>query len=233
MAIFHEAYLFKPKEFVTAVMPYMDRLYTNQEGYGFLRANAIRVYDSNPWVRKLAGEYGGWDRNAIVTEMSANQPESREDITFWVVLFLYNHLLETETPLGLGSNWRLMEEIVKKLGWSPGEQSLVIKGHNFKDLAQSWLNEQGKSFSCSREHLNYWSYFHPFSTGGQAGWIDLNDVQILIDKLSEDQPRLPGLQMHQNDREDRESIKEVFQSAMDMLAAAQKENSGLGIIISG
>jgi hypothetical protein len=233
MSIFHDAYLFKPEEFVAAVRPYVDRLQASREGYSFLRSAAISIYDNNPWVRKLAGEYGGWDRNAIVTEIPADQPESPEDIAFWVVIFLYHHLFEAGMPLGLGNNWHIIEKIVSMLGWNDCEKNLLIKGHNFKELAQEQLCGGDKSFDSSDESLSYWSSIHPFSTGGHAGWIDLNDVQRLTNELSKGQSQLPSLKMHENNKPDIESMQEVYQLATKMLATAQKEGCGLCLIMSG
>src|SRR3954453_2262021 len=67
MSLFHEAYLFQPRDFARAVLPYVRAVTTSSHGYARLRADAIRLYDSNQQVRDLADEYGGWDRQGIMT----------------------------------------------------------------------------------------------------------------------------------------------------------------------
>ena len=72
MAISYDCYPFKPDEFAAAIAPYVSKLAEGQQGLAMLRTGAIALFDSDSNVRKLASEYGGWDRQALTTE--ENEP---------------------------------------------------------------------------------------------------------------------------------------------------------------
>jgi hypothetical protein len=234
MSIVHDAYLFKPEEFAIAVIPYIEALKKDQEGYSFVRSSSIKFYGTHPEVKTLVEEYGGWDRNAIITQMPEYYPESPDDIAFWFVLLLYSHLFRTKPhQLGLGSNLYLLDKILAILGWDYRERSLLIKGYSFRHFAQEWLYQRDQSFDNSEDNLEYWNHIHPYSTAGSCGWIDLDNAKRLLDKLNRDQRRLSELQLQEDIRTNSESIQNVYQSAIEMLMTAKEEYCGLCMIISG
>lgn len=233
MSIFHDTYLFKPDTFSSTVLPYVEALQSSKKGYNELRSAAIRAYDTNPQVRALSEEYGGWDRNAIITQIPEDYPISSEDTAFWFVLLLYSHLFKKDSyPSGFGNAWKLMETIVSTLDWSEQDRKLLIYGHSFKHFALKEFYKTEAAF-MNEEKLEYWDFIHPFSTAGCAGWIDYNTAKGLIERLTHDRSHLSQLAVQQYIKADDEIVYKVFQLAIDMLMITQIEKSGLCIIISG
>ncbi len=228
MSLYHDSYLFQPDGYAADVMAYVEALLQSDDAYSTLRSAALSVCDDNARVRQLLSEYGGWDRESIVTQIPDQQPQTPEDIAFWFVVLLYAHLQSDVHQLGLGNGWRNLDVFLKSLGWSDETSALLIYGHRVGDLITARLQQSGVSYEAVSERLQYLDYIQPFSTGARAGWIDVREVRLLLSKLREDEAKLA-----QRQSPDDTLFKQAYQSAITMLEAAQAAGDGLCLIISG
>jgi hypothetical protein len=243
MSLFHEAYIFQPRDFARAILPYIRDVTTSSHGYARLRTDAIRLYDSNQQVRDLADEYGGWDRKGIMTAFPERHPDSLDDTAFWVKLLLYGHLTKLpDRRLGLNAYWRLLDKVLTRLGWDDARRELLIKGRNFNDLEKEMVNTPGMGNIDSTATI--WDHVARSFQSGSAGWLTCEDAHELVQHLTGDQQRIgalldtvtsPSMQEHNiaRKRTDQNQLDEACHSAMDMLQAALEQHSGLCIIISG
>lgn len=230
MGIFHDAYLFQPENFAKAVMPYVDALKKSEKGYSLIRNAAISLYDSNSQVRLLTEQYGGWDKNVIVSQVSLYYSQDPKDIAFWFVFFLYSHCLGKPHALGLGNNWRFFAHTLRTLGWNEVDIRILTEGNKFVDLAPQPLSQNGEN-SNGVMGMEYWKHINPFSQNGQAGWISFQEVQKLFEKVKDDKERLNDIvKITQGDHQ---LLQRAFHAAFEMLMAAEKSYCGLCIIISG
>jgi hypothetical protein len=231
MGITHDAYLFEPNRFVNEALPYVEALEASTEGYALIRTAAIELYDNNAEVRSLAERYGGWDRNAIVTQMPSGHPSAPEDIAFWLVILLYGHCRTKEPcPLGLGSQWSSFDGVLAALGWSDTDRDLLLRGNRFTHLVGKTLNEKtGRPYEAHA--TAYWDHVDPFSQGGRAGWISFQEAQKLLRRAADDKHRLRGI-AHTLEA-DYEELKKVHRSALEMLTASEQGRCGLCVILSG
>jgi hypothetical protein len=78
--------------------------------------------------------------------------------------------------------------------------------------------------------VEYWDEFHPYSTGGEAGWLDIENIDRLLGMLLKEEPRLVDLQEQWTTID---KIQKAYKSALDMLAAAQETGCDLCLIMSG
>lgn len=234
MALYHDSYLFKPEEFTAAVIPHVEAILNDPDGYESLRASAIGLFDHDPRVRELADVYGAWDRSGIETGAPTDQPQHPRDVAFWLVILLYKHLGKTEgRRLGLGNDWRLMKAVLKSLGWNDIEREMLIAGNDFRHLFPRVAPSGRISFGSSVRGLEYLTLIQPFATGGQAGWIDYDDTQRLLEKLSRERTGLSNAQVGGDLQTNGDSIESVYQAALEMLTAAEENRSGLCMIVSG
>jgi len=245
MTIFHKAYLFKPSEFGQLVRPYMDDLEESSNGYDRVRSEGISLYDTSAGVKKLADEYGGWDRYGIVKDIPEHEPRDPDDIAFWFILLLYGSLAQAGKQLGLGNSWQRLDKMLVALGWDVHRRDLLINGHDFSLFARKWLAGPGYPEEQDKALL-VWSHMNWTFQSGGVGWLGLDDIVALLRKLSEDERRLRdsrvlegtqaeliGLHDQIHVSGDRLSVPSVYQAAVDMLRIAVEERSGLCIILSG
>ena len=243
MSLFHEAYLFQPRDFTRVVLPYVRDVTTSSHGYARLRADALRLYDSNQQVRDLADEYGGWDRQGIMTAFPDRHPDSLDDTAFWVRLLLYGHLTRLpDRRLGLNGYWRLLDEVLTRLGWDDARRCLLIKGRDFNDLEKERADKQGSDNIGSAQTI--WDHVAKSFQSGSAGWITCEDAHDLLQHLTGDQQRIGSLldtatppSMQEQDiaqiKTDQKLLDEAYRPALDMLRAALEHHAGLCMIISG
>jgi len=234
MALYHDCYLFQPEEFAAAVVPHVEVMLNDPDGYESLRASAIRLFDHDPQVRELADVYGAWDRSGIETGAPTDQPQHPRDVAFWLLILLYKHLVKPEgRRLGLGNDWRLMEAVLKSLGWNDIEREMLVAGNDFKYLLPRVAPSGRMSFDSSARGLEYLALIQPFATAGQAGWIDYNDTRRLLEKLTKERTGISNAQIRGDMQTDGDSIESVYQAALEMLTAAEEKRSGLCMIVSG
>jgi hypothetical protein len=243
MSLFHEAYLFQPRDFTRVVLPYVRDVTTSSHSYARLRADAIRLYDSNQQVRDLADEYGGWDRQGIMTAFPERHPDSLDDTAFWVRLLLYGHLTRLpDRRLGLDGYGRLLDKVLTHLGWNDARRGLLIKGRDFNNLEKERVDNPGRdNVDCNP---TIWDHVARSFQSGSAGWLTCEDDHDLLQHLTGDQQRIGALPdtvtshstQEQNIAQittDQKQLDEAYHSAIDMLRAALEQDAGLCIIISG
>lgn len=235
MALVQDCFLFNPDELAATWVPHMENIQKNLLVYAALRSSAISLYDSDPQVRELAANYGGWDRASILSDLPAQQPSCPEDIAFWFVILLYKHLWQPEgRRLGLGSYWRVMDAITTALGWNTVDRELLIGGHSFKELVQTWLYQGSIPSGSSATHVKCLDHLHPSSTGGSMGWMDHHEAETLLVKLNRDRSGITPVYLPPTDiQANTELVASVYQSATDMLTAAMEEHRSLCLITSG
>lgn len=224
MTAFHDAYLLNLEMFASKIAPYLGELRMDR-GYEQLRLDAIRLYENNSHIRHLLSDYGGWDRNSILTQIPDSSPYDQEDVAFWLIILLYSELRTGQHQMGFGSDRKLAQDTLTRLGWLDNEVELLIKGRSFKDFAQVWFpGEVGIA--------GYWDHARPSSTAAWAGWLDRTEVERLLTKLNEDEQKLLKL-TGEIAEADPKAVDRVYGSAKDMLFSATRSNCGLCLIISG
>jgi len=155
MAIYHDAYLFKLKDFLTSVKPYIQALKQESDGYGTLRSHALQIFERNEQVRKLSNEYGSWDKKNILLDFPSASPYSADDVAFWIVLILYADFVPHDSQqLGLGHYHNLLGKLLPLIGWEQNEVRLLIRGNGFDQLSEYDPSIGG----------DFWNYVRPFST---------------------------------------------------------------------
>jgi hypothetical protein len=223
MAIAFDCYPFRPLEFAATIAPYVTDLYTRQDGYTRLRSAALTLFDSDSNVRRLASEYGGWDRPTLTIELTEENP------AFCLILFLYAHFFTINEP----SVWQYvslstMSYITQIAGWSQGDSHVLTHGkRSFKDFAQRWLYE------AKNDHPliipDFWNHFHPECMYGHLGWLDESDILSLLQKLSELEVQLTKLDFGTNDPQ---ALTAKFLQVQNVLVAATQHNYCLCFIQS-
>jgi hypothetical protein len=237
MSIIHEAYLFKPNEFATDVLPYVKVLQQGVGGQRALHKAVIERFEQSSRAQALAMEYGGWDMWSLHRDAAQEEPDSPPGIARWILFLLYDHLFPVPTELGLSARWRLMGDILHALDWHESDRSLPVYGHSFGYFAQEWIANSVGIEHYQRGDLRYWEHVWPGSTASQIGWLDHTDVERLLDKLKMDQPRLAGMNLQGPGMiagaADNEAIQAIYQAALRMLISASQAQCGVCLITSG
>jgi len=215
VAVSHDAYVFEPDRFSSAIAPYLRERRRDPDAYRRLREEGLRIFERNAEVRRLASEYGGWDLDAITDQIPAEAPEDLEDETFWIVLLLYDSFRAAERPLGLGERWRLPGGATPR-GLDESDWRLLVRGRGFTELPV------GKDVDVDVDVLRA---VRPGSTASGAGWLDPSDIRPLLDRIERAIGRLDGA----GESDDRA----VLASAAAMLEAARDEERGLCVVMSG
>jgi hypothetical protein len=170
VALIHDAHAFDSAAFAAAVAEWIPDSAPPEETYRRLRDAALAAYDEHAHVRELASRYGGWDREALETQLPADAPEDEEDTGFWLTLLLYSYLRPTEPPAGLGERWSGLED------------TLLVRGHGFEELP----GVDG----AARTAL---AHVHPAATAATAGWLAAEEVQRLARAHPDAAAMLPGV----------------------------------------
>ncbi len=227
MAIIHDAYLFNPDAFAATIAPYAVGALQGMDGYQSLREHALRVYDESPHVQELARRYGGWDRDAILTQIRPDGSDDPEDTAFWLAILLYAHLGQSEgETLGLGEGWRVLADALVSFGWSRRKSDLLIRGHSFVELPRGWSAEG--AIPNSDRLVGALGHIGGLFPSGSAGWLDIGEVRQLVAKLVGDGAKVPPSDAHI-----RSDGAKAYQAARGMLAVAAGEGRGLCMILSG
>jgi hypothetical protein len=172
MTIAYDCYPFIPQDFAASIAPYVYDLDSAPDGYARLRSAALALFDRDENVRRLASNYGGWDRASLTVETG-------ETPAFWLILFLYAHFSQLSQSMGF-SNMSYASYIAD---WSQEDNHVLANGkHSFEDFARQYLYQS----ETSRETLpEFWKSFRPQCMMGHLGWLDVPDIQNLLDKLSQ------------------------------------------------
>ncbi len=224
MAIIHDAYLIDLESFANKLTPYLEIL-GEGNGYEQLRLEAIRLYESKSEIREILGDYGGWDRNSILTQIPETPPQHPEDVAFWLVILLYNEFKSGLHQLGLGSALNLVQYSLTLLGWSENEVEQLVRGNSLKVFAQKRLH-------IETVIADHWDLVRPSSTSAWAGWLDRPEIECLLHRLIEDEQKLASMSP-KNAETNGITLQDAYQSAISMLASAKRNNTELCIIISG
>lgn len=231
MALIHDAYLFSPRLFLKAMVPFATAIGQDAgRGYRLLRENAIRSFDHNSKVRLLADRYGSWDRPSIAQHFPEQIAEDASDITFWLILSLYEHLglPSDDEAVSLGHYWRECCEVLQILGWDEAEARLLIHGHRFETLAQACMDNTDALLALD-EVSDIWTKFRPMSTSSSTGWLDQGDVEMLSQKLDLERigSSAAGARLHDDKHQN------VLRRAKTTLEWACRHSCGLCFIMSG
>jgi hypothetical protein len=230
MSIYHDIYLFEPKRFVSTIKPYLASLTKGSEGYYPLKSHVEALLDDNTHVKKLASEYGGWDKDSVLATISPTNPYSSEDLGCLITFLLYEQLIQLPSRhLGLGHNFASMERILGHLNWGKDNINWLVMGKSFREFAKSWSLEES-NVATSERKTSYWDFISPNSTLGHIGWIAADNISTFLDQLISDEPKLDNLLYLKEAHVD---TKRVYSLAKEMLRVAKEANSDLCIIISG
>src|SRR5205823_2333629 len=160
----HEAYLFKPNEFATDVLPYGTALGYGVEGQQVLHKAVLERFEESSRASALAGEYGGWNTWSLQEDAYRQEPDTPQDIARWILFLLYDHLLPVPSELGFLHRWQLMRDILRGLGWHDSDRTLLLHGHSFAYFAQQWISDRAGIEQYQSGDLGYWEYVWPGST---------------------------------------------------------------------
>jgi hypothetical protein len=225
MAIYHDAYLFDAGACVEALASPVEALVKDAGAYVTVRNVALALFDRNPKVQRFLDRYGGWDRQSIATQIpdvSAGEPE---DVAFWLMFFVYESLQELQDPLGLGLDFRALEAVLTRTGWSKTETELLIRGRSFEHIFE--LAGARYHPNLVRRTASFLKYLHPVSQSGWAGWIDAQDVVLLKSRLEESAAGIEA-----EIRRSQEASR-AYESALYLLSTALARGLGVCSIISG
>src|SRR5438094_10340158 len=124
MSIVHDAYLFNPQPFALTLVDHARCLANDdRQGYRGLRAAAIQSFDGNALTRELADQYGGWDRAAILDELTEQGASNPDAVAFCYLLLLYGHLVPPlpQNSLGLCTSWRACAKSLERMACHKGQ----------------------------------------------------------------------------------------------------------------
>jgi hypothetical protein len=223
VAIYHDSYLFKSEELEKEISPYIEPLKNSRLGYSSLRAYSLEVFQSHAHVQKMSSEYGGWDMAGLLT-LPAEQPNTPQDIAFWMIIFVYDAFYRTQVhELGLGTEQKLLQEFLQAQGWNYQDTMLLLHGKSFAE------------FAVERFHKNdeFWSYLHPNSTSSWAGWIPRHEIKRLSEMLPRSSNKLQSVTIAGKNNVTPNAVETILQKAQQMLISALEADCDLGIIISG
>lgn len=222
MATYHDAYIFRPEQFIEVLAPHLEGLQQPDAAYATLRAAAIALFDRNPPVRYLAATYGDWERDKLLAGAPAERPQGFHDIAFWFVIVLYSQLLSRPHTLGLGGRWDTLAKGLARLGWDPQDVTLLVRGRKFVELAQA---------RCPQARLGYWHHFAPRTKDGYAGWLAPADVVRLKELLLSTAAKTHALTAEFTTSHD--DLQRTYRAALQMAAAAEEARAGLCILMAG
>jgi hypothetical protein len=146
MAVAHDAYPFDAAGFATEARALLDA-----DDPAGLRDAALAAYHDSADVRTLADRYGGWDHDALATELDDDPP-------FWLALVLYRHL-DASHAYGLGVEWHDLAREHATLGLSEHDAERLVRGRPLSELDPRLADVQ------------------PASTAAHAGWLAAEDAQ--------------------------------------------------------
>ena len=238
MAIAHDAWLFSPTAYSQAMADYAKSVASDRaRGYQVLRAASVASLDH---AVILAGDYGGWDRRSLLAELPAEFLPNSECIETCFMILLYVDLAQRAELLpgsvcrgsvGLMSLWNSFEMAAKRLGWSAVDSALLVRGHNFALLAEQHLRRCGLTSREVGEITRIWTHMRPDSIAASLGWLDVDDVRRLAQRVKEGISTLGDLTS--SGEGVLPSELDAFRRAGAMLQAPTTHCSGLCVILSG
>ena len=222
MAIWHDAYLFDPLACAHVLSTHTSSETGKTASYTKLRDAALEAYETSPMVRRLASEYGSWDREGLTTQLLTDFEGDLHDAAFWLTLLVYGGLRNDVPPLGLGDGWKILEDLLASCSWDQAEINLLTQGRAFDQL----FDEVGIT-TKTRNARNILNYIRPSSQNGSMGWIDLPNAVTLGNRLELEQKRIKGRAHIVANSLD------ALNSAAHLLRRARETASGLCLILSG
>lgn len=235
MSLVHGAYLFESEVFLRKANSIFETLDSKEQGYAKLRQEALEIFAQNHQVRALLEEYGGWSKSAIETQFPIDKPHCSDDITFWLMINLFQHLEfnkgESTHQMGLGPTFLSLNRALEILGWQRDQRELLIWGHEFKHLPTLGPQQSQQRPENNERSAQIWQHLRPFSTGGRVGWLSANDVVRLFGDLQATEVT-PAVTLGMGSNEV-EGVSKVFELAAQMLLWAQDKKTGLCLIVSG
>jgi hypothetical protein len=223
MAIHHDAYLFQPADLADMLSHYIDDLSKSQEAFTRLQSEVLRLFDENPKVREIAGDYGAWDKQGVAESASEDLIHNSQAIGFLLIFLIYASVQGPRPHfLGLRGESHLLRQVLVDLGWDAYESKIAVYGHDFHHFADKWLYK-------AKPIPPYWQHIDPNSTGGRAGWLDNSDVQFLLDKLVQNEDQILNFKQDA----DKKIIERLYRLAKEMYTQATANNTGLFMVVSG
>lgn len=174
------------------------------------------IFAEDSFVLELADIYGGWDYESIKAVLAEEVDDKPYLARFIFMIYLYKYLGHfSNHPMGLAHDWHTIENSNLL---SEDDKNLLIYGHPFTVFAQKWHIEQ------TLLGRNITNDLHPFSTGGQAGYLSHVEVSNLYE-------RIQTLILEQASTDI--NMHSAIVKAKAMLEIAIKAKTGLCLIISG
>ena len=213
MTIAHDCYPFLPDKFAATVSPYVEALKHGPDGYSKLRSAALTLFDNDSNVRRLVSDYGGWNKRTLEAEPPETTPG------FWLMLFLYAHFFTvTQKEPSLNVPLSTVAWVARLAGWSKDDVATLNQGkHSFKDFARQWLFEELGDNPQSIP--DFWNHFHPESTLGHLGWLNVADIRNLLKAMSALEPTIANMNLGDSDPNKIlrhfACVKNVFQGAVE------------------
>lgn len=233
MSVVHEYYRFSPDCFVDAMACDSERLHSDPvSGFVALREKAFRAYDSSSWVRKLAAEYGAYDRRELESELM--QSESVNAAAALLIL-LYDALkpvLPDRAHVG-SSFFTSLGRSLDAIGWSRPELDMVGWGRGFDDLIRRWCRDRSIPAGAQLAISDIWARINPITICGSAGWLDHADCIGLNNKLSELDPGAILSQTKDIPLQGRDYLKASIDVLKGAFQCASENGFSLCIIVSG
>lgn len=212
MSIYHDAYLFSPDKFADFIQQNMPG--QSDDWQKLIEKTLIFAEDS--FVLELSDNYGGWDYESIKAELAEEVDDKPYLVQFIFMIYLYKYLGHfSNHSMGLAHDWHTIENSNLL---SEDDKNLLIYGHPFTVFAQKWHIEQ------TLLGRNITNDLHPFSTGGQAGYLSHAEVSNLYERI-----QTLILEQASTDID----MHSAIVKAKAMIEIAIKAKTGLCLIISG
>jgi hypothetical protein len=176
MAVYHDAYIFEVNRFSESIQFFLHAdPEADQEAMRVkLMTHALTAFDQSPFVRDLAGNVGGWQRDELV-----KIPEEKyfllSEMGQWLLLLIYASLSKPETPsLSLGADDYRVWKDLKRYGWEDKEIKSVVRGNSTESFAHLILQSSHP----------VWQKVEPWSTAGSIGWLSVEAMRVHAERLA-------------------------------------------------
>lgn len=194
MTVVHDAYLFDPQHFRSALESTL-REGTWSIDLDRLQTKALQAFDTQPFVALLADRYGGWDRPSIEELSMEDEAIENGAADVWLSLILYAELepFRPDEPAGLAAEWRVTQQSLIDSGWSTRDAEFAVHGHRLSSIFALAPSRPAIVPLPSNDLRLRLHQFSPPSTASCAGWLSFHDVLALRHRLAQVTPIHPPI----------------------------------------
>lgn len=212
MAVVSTIYLFDVEGFRREINPIIAKL--QKEKFDVLQFLATSIAKENPQIWSMLTDFRLYPDDLGNEDMEF--PDVHTRVNFWMLIILASHWQE------LGISARDITDVVsglKKYGWTERDVKKLLIGNSQRALLQPMIVTDFAERPSRYEDWPVWCRFGRLPA--QTGWLDVMDIQDLLDKLSTLAENFKALENYE--------LVSGYDTLIEVLSTAKRANLGLFI----